>query len=373
MTGYRDVLICTVGTSLLGHLNNPDNPELKAACEVKNTKGLSLILLKESPEARSLGAEINSITSILSRGRLHGRRRLVFLVSDTPDGDFIGLVLRHYYEHSKNPHRFDAVEIHTLEGLTDADAGRFRTVGLRNLVRAIAREVKKESSERLVINATGGYKAQISFAGMIGQALEIPVCYMFERFSEVIELPPQPISLDVSFWLEHVGIFFALNHNELEENPASVDEKFSSLVDEIQVDGHTLIGLSAVGQLFHETYQHWFDVQRQMLLPPATDTPEEKKAIIYEDKNNGRHSGLESYLKKVRQVPYVTRINTFYFNPDLPLKNYFRLPAKGGLDSVEGGYSDGKATTKFNVFTTASTTLQRNAALADLLSMFGKE
>ena len=298
MSGYRDVLICTVGTSLFGHLNNPDSPELKAACEAKNAKGLSLLLLEQPPDARSLGAEINSITSILSRGRLQGRRRLVFLVSDTPDGAFIGQILRQYYEHSKNPYTFDAVEIHTLEGLTDTDAQLFRTDGLRNLVRAIAKEVKKESSRRLVINATGGYKAQISFAGMIGQALEIPVCYLFERFSEVIELPPQPISLDVSFWLEHVATFFALNHNELGENPAAGDEKFASLVDEIRVNDHTLIGLSAVGQLFHETYQHWFELQRQMLLPPATDTPPEKKEIIYEDKNKGKHPGLDLYLKK---------------------------------------------------------------------------
>lgn len=373
MTTYRDVLMCTVGTSLLSHLNNPGSQQLKAAYEDRNAKGMSLLLLEQPPDARSMGAEINSITSIVNRGRLQGRRRLVFLVSDTADGTFIGQVLRHYYEHAKNTNRFKAVDIHTLEGLTDADAQRFRTEGLRNLVRAIAREVKKESSQRLVINATGGYKAQISFAGMIGQALEIPVCYLFERFSEVIELPPQPISLDVSFWLEQVDTFFALNHNELQENPAAWDEKFNSLVDEIKINGQTLIGLSAVGQLFHETYQHWFELQSQTLLPPPTDISPEKKEIGYEDKNKGKHCGLELYLKKICQVPYVTRINTFYFNPDLPLKLYFRLNARGDIDAVEGGYSDGKATTKFNIFTTATTTLQRNAVLADLSTKFAKE
>ena len=55
----------------------------------------------------------------------------------------------------------------------------------------------------IAINATGGYKAQISFAGMIGQALGIPVYYLFEKFSKVIKLPPQPVALDLSLWLEN--------------------------------------------------------------------------------------------------------------------------------------------------------------------------
>ncbi|MEA2059529.1 MAG: hypothetical protein U9P10_03190 [Thermodesulfobacteriota bacterium] len=72
-------------------------------------------------------------------------------------------------------------------------------------MRIIGEIVRAYGSEQILINATGGYKAQISFAGMIGQALDIPVCYMFERFAEVIELPPQPVSLDLGFWIENAG------------------------------------------------------------------------------------------------------------------------------------------------------------------------
>ncbi len=370
MKEYRDVLICTVGTSLMGHLNNPDNPEIKIDCEARNAKSLSLRLIEKSPEDRSLGAEINSITSILKRGLLRGRRRLVFLVSDTPDGDFIGQILRLYYEHAKNPYRFDRAEVHILEGLSDAAPQRFRTEGLRNLVRAIAREVKKESSQRLVINATGGYKAQISFAGMIGQALEIPVCYLFERFSEVIDLPPQPISLDLTFWLEYADLFFLLDRDYLEENPAAAEEKFASLVEEIKVDGRPLVTLSAVGQLFHEAYQHWFDQQRRLLLPPDSPLDRAAKKIIYEDQNHGRHPGLETWLRRLLEVPYVTRINTFYYHPSLVVAPYFRRTRNDQVDALEGGYSDGQATTKLCIYLTAANRLQRQAALVDLQQRF---
>lgn len=371
---YRDVLVCTVGTSLLGNLKNTGEEEVNKDYQSRNHKGIALQLLhKYDPADRLLGAEINSITSINRRGLLQARRKLIFLVSDTQDGKFIGQVLCHYYDHADNPYRFGQVEMQTLEGLTDTDPQRFRSEGLRSLVRAIAHVVRFETSERLVINATGGYKAQISFAGMIGQALEIPVCYLFEKFSEVIELPPQPIALDLSFWLENVETFFALDQNELEVNPARHEEKFASLVDEIAMPGQTLVGLSAVGQLFHETYQHWFDKQRLNILPPATDISSAKKAIIYEDSNQGRHKGLKKYLEKIRELPYVQRINTYYYNPDLPVRSYFRPASKGGPDCVEAGFSDGKATTKFNIFTAARTTAQQRAVIADLFSRFGKE
>ncbi len=370
MGAYREVLICTVGTSLLGHLERSSDPALKAAYQERNAKGLALALLGLDPSAKSLGAEINSITSILRRKVLQGRRRLVLLVSDTPDGAFLGQVLRQYYEHNDNPYRFAQVSLETLSGLTAADPRRFRREGLRNLVRAIAREVQREGANRLVINATGGYKAQISFAGMIGQALAIPVCYLFEEFSEVIELPPQPIALDLSFWLENADLFFALARDELNYNPAAAEEKFASLVEEIQVDGNMVVGLSAVGQLFHETYQQWFHQQRRLLLPPAAALEPGAKKIIYEDQNHGRHPSLETYLRRLLEVPYVTRINTFYYNPRLPLKNYFRRTRDDRVDAVEGGYSDGQATTKFTLYLTAKTTAERQAALADLSARF---
>jgi len=64
--------------------------------------------------------------------------------------------------------------------------------------------------------------------------------------------------------------------------------------------------------------------------------------------------------------PYVIRIYTHYYNPDLPKKKYFRRSKQGDLSQIEGGYSDGRATTKFDVVTTAITPSHRDAAIADL-------
>ncbi len=362
----RNVLICTVGTSLKGNLERSVSNEHKELLADKNIKGLVIELARLDPHNRILGAEINSIASILQKRMLAHCETLYLLISDTEDGTLIGKILNEYYRRTEHPWQFRSVIIQEIKGLTDSSAQRFRTEGLRNLVKAIASVVTKHGSNTILINATGGYKAQISFAGMIGQALEIPVCYLFERFSEVIELPPQPISMDLSFWLGHVDIFFDLAADEVIGNPVVKDERFASLIDEIEVDNQKLIGLSAVGQLFHETFRHRFWQQRQRLLPPDAGLRSEEKVIKYEDDNPTKHHGLTTWLKKLCDIPYVVRIYTHYFNPDLPGRNYFRPSRLGDVSQMEGGYSDGKATTKFDIVTTAKTKAQRDAALADL-------
>ena len=362
----RDILICTVGTSLLGNLERSEDADILLLLEKRNEKGLAVALGKIAPEERICGAEINSINGILGQDYLQNQTRLVFLVSDTDDGRFLGQVLKLYYELSGKPWRFDDVEVSTVEGLAHVDARLFRTKGLRNLVRHVAQIVRRFGSDRIVINATGGYKAQISFAGMIAQALDIPVCYLFEKFSEVIELPPQPISLDLSFWLENVDIFNALAADEAGQDPTERDDRFSSLVDAEIIDGQKVIGFSAVGQLFHETFRYRFQQQRSRVLPLDSELVPEEKIIRYEDKNKGKHQGLQQWLERLRDFSYVKRIESFYYNPDLPIRNYFRKTSKGDVSKVEGGFSDGKATTKFNVVITAETEGQRDAVLADL-------
>lgn len=366
----RNTLICTAGTSMKGNLMNSPDKNMVMLLEQKNIKGISLSLADIGPSERLAGAEINSITGILKQELLNERENLYILASDTGDGQLIGNVLKSYYGNRKNPFNFKRLEVFKIDGLTDESPHRFKTEGLRNLVKAISKIVKKHGTENVLINATGGYKAQISFAGMIGQALEIPVCYLFEKFSEVIELPPQPISLDLSFWLDHASLFFDLAADEAKTNPVETDPRFAGLVEEIEVEGIKVTGLSATGQLFHETFKYRFEKEREKVLPKYSGIEPDAKAIKYEDNNTGKHTGLKSYLDNILNLPYVLRIFTHYYNPDLPIKNYFRKSAKGNFTQIEGGYSDGKATTKFDIITTAKNILEQNATIADLSGLF---
>ena len=367
----RNILISTLGTSLIGNISYSDNTDLKKLFETKNAKGLAVELCKILPDDRLCGAEINSINSIVEKGYLGKKSVLKMLTSDTENGRFIGEVLSSYFKSSKNKNRFENVDYEVVEGLTDEDVTSFKSNGLKNLVRLICETVRKHDSGHILINATGGYKAQISFAGMIGQALEIPVCYMFERFAEVIELPPQPVSFDLSLWLDNAEIFYDLDDGiETDKILDLPDKRFDSLVEDIQEGKEHLYALSPAGLLFHESFRYRFSQQASAVLPKTSPIPVEKKKIKYEDDNKGKHAGLENYLDKIKTVPYVDAIYTHYYNPDLTRPNRFRKSSKGTENQLEGWFSSAGALTKFDIITTAETSRELHACIADLNERF---
>lgn len=325
----RNTLICTVGTSLLNNARRAENASIKQAVEKENWQKLSLLLLDQSNSDRLCGAEINSITSIWDCKSLAERKRLIFLVSDTEDGKNTGEVLKLYYQNRRNPLQFEKVEVHILTGLQSKDVKAFRQEGLKNLVREISKEVEKADKEQgnaspqnIAINATGGYKAQISFAGMIGQALQIPVYYLFEQFSEVIELPPQPVALDLALWLNNYSFFSQLESQrtlEKSELETSIDnEDFSTLVDEEVIDGVTYVSLSAMGLLLNERSRLQFAKNEYANLSkiPQDDTPPENKPRIKLADDHYGKDVLNKFANKILRSPYVKKIvNSLPFNP----------------------------------------------------------
>ncbi|MER3447215.1 MAG: hypothetical protein C4291_10395 [Candidatus Dadabacteria bacterium] len=73
----RDTLICTVGTSLFSNIERLDEGDPIKVCERKgNVTGLVKELLRRDPSDRVCGAEINSITSLIRKGKLEDREEL---------------------------------------------------------------------------------------------------------------------------------------------------------------------------------------------------------------------------------------------------------------------------------------------------------
>ncbi|HEX2958397.1 MAG TPA: putative CRISPR-associated protein [Chitinispirillaceae bacterium] len=362
-------LLNTVGTSLLTNCTRAPDSELKQFIASKNVQGTIAELLNH-PSASSLSAELNSITSIIQHNYLSIRQRCLFLVSDTPEGRFIGAVLKEYYSSGKSTLRFEETEYQVIDGLNDNDIRQFRNTGLRNLVRLIGKETRKTGAANIIINATGGYKAQISFAGMIGQALGIAVAYMHEKFSDVILLPPQPVNLDMEFWLENGEDFFALNNGTAisEQDYLQRDSRFGPLIESIEGNGELLTALNATGQLFHETFSEKFAHKHEGLLPkPCMVAPENKKRT-YEDANSGKHPGLETYLNKICKESFVVAVTTCYYNPDLNAGTNFKISAGCRPEQVEGIYSNNGQSTNYYITTTAIKESERKACLVYLLN-----
>lgn len=69
----RNVLICTVGTSLKNNLERSGNNQLLKMLEKENSQGIALALAEIDPTERLAGAEINSNAAIIKK-RLISRR-----------------------------------------------------------------------------------------------------------------------------------------------------------------------------------------------------------------------------------------------------------------------------------------------------------
>lgn len=295
-------LICTAGTSLfhsnLARLGDAsfDGPRNKEILWAHYTKGnwseLAKELLKLDPSERLLGAEINTIEESRKKKWLHPER-IVFLVSDTDAGRNTGKVLTHYYNNRRDMDL--EAEYRVIEALQDSSPADFKKFGLRNLVKEIGNLVSKYGSDQVAIDATGGYKAQIAIAVMMGQALNIPVYYKHERFSEIIDFPPMPVTLDYDLLGRHADWFTDLERGEALEVGVwdALDPRLKVFVTEVELDGSSLLELNAVGQLYLTTFRLRHPKVKELV---ALDDGDRKEPTFRDDHYP---SGFKDFVKKV--------------------------------------------------------------------------
>lgn len=261
----RNTLLCTVGTSLfesnLKRLSesSPECPEnwqeIKNQFDNSNWNELAKELLKVNPSNRTCGAEINTIEEAKKKKWLE-LDNLILLVSDTEAGRNTGYVLKKYFE-GRDDLNLQQVEFKVIEQLQDTEPKNFKIHGLRNLVRIVGDFIQRFGNEAIAIDATGGYKAQIAVAVLIGQALDIPVYYKHERFSEIIDFPPLPISLDYDILGRNSDILtdFERGKSYAKSELDNFDEKLRVFLTEIEIDNEPVFELNAIGQLYLTSFR----------------------------------------------------------------------------------------------------------------------
>lgn len=371
----RHTLICTIGTSLfhpnLERLATGGNiassvpasvrDDLIQAYRANDCPRIASQLHHFAPTDRLCGAEINSVTDLLAGSHVE-KGHLHLLHSDTTDGDHIAAVLKAYFTVDEW-----IVDVHRIDELKDDDPRAFRTRGLRNLAKTFGERVREAGVGYCAINATGGYKAQIAIAVLMGQALGIPVYYKHERFPAIIPFPPMPISLDFTLWQRASGMFAALSRPDACEPETRFsedwDERFEPLINRVPVDGTICLELSATGQIFHETFRTRFQDSTTTGLPRPAMPEEKQTPRLGKHGYKSAEEPIRRYLSTLTdQRPYVKYCHSTYWNPDLPETPRFRVA--GG--KVEGIFSDGSWCVKFGVVTTAEDDAALSAVVADL-------
>jgi len=309
---------------------------------------------------RLCGAEINSVADIIHHEYAASNCNLFFCYSATPDGERISKILDFYYQDKG----LSATSL-KINDLQDQNPKLFRTKGLRNLAKEVSRIIREYGATQCAINATGGYKAQIAIAVLMGQALGVPVYYKHERFSEIIPFPPMPISLDFGLWLNKSGWLFVLDQEGVIPWNSDLEEDWSEQMETLIEREGDLVELSPTGQIFHETFKGRFKSDQDAVLPLVIPTDQKQKPYLTDHDWKSARPKILSYLQKITDNhTYVQKCRTHYWNPDLSSSNLFRL--KG--DEIEGIYSNGSWTVKFYVDTSSKTEGQRSACIADLNS-----
>lgn len=357
-------LLCTVGTSLfqsnLEKVREEERPDLYAAYRGKDWDAVAALLAEEDACGRLCGAEINSVESLLKLGLVDVRPRLIFFHSDTDLGRDICSVLCAYYAL-----RGINAEGVCIEQLQDQDPEAFCRQGLRELAKAVCRVVRDYSPQWCAINATGGYKAQIAVAVLLGQALGIPVYYKHEHFDQIIPFPPMPVALDFDYWMEISGLLFSLSGADdvatLEDFELAESERLQSLINVETIDGRRYIELSPTGQIFHETFRMRFQERLDQVLPPAVPEKEKLKPLQEDSGHMQGHPEIMRFMERMtRELPQVRRCRSFYFNPALSKRTAARVGSKG----IEVALSDGTYTVGIAVDSLATSDSQRRAVAA---------
>lgn len=231
-------ILTTVGISLAA--------ENKHGGSTPNDQVLSNYLRHTDPVIAS--AETNSLSRILQE-----RDNIIFLYSQTDKGKLCAEALCTHYRSQK----YNA-ELQEIPHLTYTESS-FKVKGLRSLVSTLIELVQKyksSDSDEVLINATGGFKAEMAYANLIGLVFNVPVFYIHELFKDIIMMPAPPIGWDYSLIADYEE-FFVWIVNDL-HTTAIVDRRLSELPEDIRFlladeDGYTT--LSPIGEVFFGAFR----------------------------------------------------------------------------------------------------------------------
>lgn len=148
----------------------------------------------------------------------------------------------------------------------------------------------------MLINATGGFKAEIAYAVLAGLLFDLPVVYIHERFNKIIEMPPVPIAWDYSLFADHEDFFEWLEGDlrltdEVDRQLKGRPEELKMLL--IEEEGYTL--LSPAGEAFYQAFK-----QRMAEVESVEVLLSDKALQSYKQRNEQGKKQVLSYLRRLK-------------------------------------------------------------------------
>lgn len=250
---------------------------------------------------RSLGvttasAETNSLSRLIERGTLAPGDELVFVASATELGGRCAAAVARFFQEEGF-----ITSVRQIEGLTYEEKC-FKNKGMHALIAMLVQLIgwQQRRGRQVLINATGGFKAEVAYATTAGLLFGIPVYYLHESFKEIIELPPAPISWDYSLLADYEE-FFEWMQGELRPRKETM-RRLAGLPEKVRMfieEEDNLFMLSTTGEAFYAAYLAKLELYSQV-----TVLLSEKAAGQYQALEQTTREKFDRLLRQIRVPEY---------------------------------------------------------------------
>lgn len=166
------VHVVTVGTSILGRYGHKRDAAVPPEADL-------VAFVKRDPSFAS--AELNAMSAYLNDGSVS---QVYLLATDTADGTLCANVIQQYLRTRDKP-----VQVENGPRIPGVGGPSFYE-GMGRLASRITRYVREHSEQGVMINATGGYKAEAALVAAVGFWSGVPVYYRHETADRTVVLPP---------------------------------------------------------------------------------------------------------------------------------------------------------------------------------------
>jgi putative CRISPR-associated protein (TIGR02619 family) len=259
---HKLVALTTVGTSLLGNSKNSiTDEELKKSIKA-DFSNLSDQIIKDfiriniqAETEKRISAEINSTIQLNNYIQEKEERKIDIvhlILSDTGEMKKQEPILRRFFT-SKG----FQVEITTVNGLKYKES-QFKMSGLRSLINELSKLIENYRGKgyEVLMNATGGFKAEIAYATVLAQLRHIKSFYVYETFNEIVPMPFLPLNLDIAYWRVYKE-YFSLYEKGLEKEKSDeyltfLPQGFRFLIDWNEIENKWY--LNPAGEAFYLSF-----------------------------------------------------------------------------------------------------------------------
>ncbi|MBE9166324.1 putative CRISPR-associated protein [Pleurocapsales cyanobacterium LEGE 06147] len=333
-------ILTTTGTSLL---TNTARSLKKQLIEV-TVDEIRRYLNRTSAEEAT--AETNSLLKIAEP-----TDEVVLLYTSTTDGKLCAEQIKHYLEKKG----WSNLRLHQLA--LEYNEANFERYGLRELVDVLINEIERSQrkNQEVVINATGGFKAEIAYTTLVGMIFQVPVKYIYQNFARPITFPCLPITWNLDLLIEYEDFFAWIDEDcrqsyEVKERLQSIpdSDRLQSLL--LPPDDEGYIFLSPAGNILWRRVIQQRQVAEWIEEPPPSEVPIADKISpsLKREKHHIPDRTLD-FAKRLAEIPCVEQIIGGFFE-NTTMKRIKGISEDGSIRLL---WADNEKATNLSIRTTA--------------------